>query len=393
MSIKREIIHKNLGQILHEDEEDEPTVFNYKLRDDESNASKLEFRIPEHQRFPQWKKDKKAKLIGSILLNYPIHGFICSKHHHVHDDGSITEYYDIEDGQTRLSVIQEFYQSQDYQELYSQDKKKFMDYQITMEIITFPRNGEQHVHEIFDRLQQGQPLRDCDKYWNWKDKSELIKYTLALKDSDLWKHEYMGTKEFAQKKRDRLSDMVGLVSSIIHWDTVLQYDYISKAFPFHFPTLLNPINKTDIKKVEDFMKYYMNICDQCYRELPKIMVKVRKEKVRHFWHIGFELGMILLDWKQYNVDIKERTNMWVYYINMCRKTSNLVGPNQRTLWNGLSNSVTSNQKKYVKERVIRVRDFWNASKDPTIFKEFCDTYTINCIENSDIVIQEDDDED
>jgi hypothetical protein len=188
---------------------------------------------------------------------------------------------------------------------------------------------------------------------------------------------------------------VGLVSLIVHWDTVLQHNYISKAFKFHFPTLRNDMTEADIKKVDDFIKYYMNVCGRCYTELPKMMVKVRKEKVKKFWNLGNELGMILLDWKSWNtMDIQERTDMWVHYINICRKTSFLVGPTQITMWNGLEDTKNHySQPKYVKERVARVRDFWNASKDPVLFKEFCDEYSINCQENPDIVIQEDEDED
>jgi hypothetical protein len=36
----------------------------------------IQFRIPEHQRFPNWNKDKKKLLINSILNNYPIHSII-----------------------------------------------------------------------------------------------------------------------------------------------------------------------------------------------------------------------------------------------------------------------------------------------------------------------------
>ena len=51
---------------------------------------------------------KRKKLINSILKNYPIHSIICSKHHLI-SGNSVKEYLDIEDGQTRLSILESYY--------------------------------------------------------------------------------------------------------------------------------------------------------------------------------------------------------------------------------------------------------------------------------------------
>ena len=59
-----------------------------------------EFRIPIHNRFPQWKSSKSEDLVDSIMKNYPIHSIMTSQHV---SEGIV--YKDIEDGQTRLSVL------------------------------------------------------------------------------------------------------------------------------------------------------------------------------------------------------------------------------------------------------------------------------------------------
>ena len=49
-------------------------------------------------------KRKKEELINTIFKNYPISSIILSQK--IYNDGVV---FDIEDGQTRLSILQEFY--------------------------------------------------------------------------------------------------------------------------------------------------------------------------------------------------------------------------------------------------------------------------------------------
>ena len=104
MSISRTTQQKKLGWLFETKEDETYKRFNFMDRDN----SDLLFRIPEHQRFPCWNKDKKQKLVDSVLNNYPIHSIICSKHYDICDT-KVKEYYDIEDGQTRLSILQSYF--------------------------------------------------------------------------------------------------------------------------------------------------------------------------------------------------------------------------------------------------------------------------------------------
>ena len=102
-AIEREFIQAiSLRELFSKDEDNNFSKFKY---DDRSNTQ-LEYRIPDHQRFPQWTLRKKRKLIDTVFRNYTMSGIILSKKI---DLDQQTIYYDIEDGQTRLSILQEYY--------------------------------------------------------------------------------------------------------------------------------------------------------------------------------------------------------------------------------------------------------------------------------------------
>lgn len=101
------------------------------------------YRIPEHQRFPSWSLVKKQKLVDSILKNYPIHAFIMVRRL---ENGGQDEFCNIEDGQTRMTSLQEYllngYPNEDgklFSELDSVMQERFKNYQVTIE--TFHGRG------------------------------------------------------------------------------------------------------------------------------------------------------------------------------------------------------------------------------------------------------------
>ena len=220
MSINRSTQQKKLGWLFEKNNDENYKRFNFMNRTDNN----MLFRIPDHQRFPNWSKDKKKLLIDSVLRNYPIHSIICSKHYEILNRTNVKEYYDIEDGQTRLSILQSYFNGDFPNEygIYFEDlspniQRQFENYELSIEIITIDdENNDDEIHEIFDRLQKGQPLKDCDKYWNWKD-TPLVKYSLELINTKRL-DKYKGTTKFSSQKRNRLSDIEGMVSLIINWN-------------------------------------------------------------------------------------------------------------------------------------------------------------------------------
>ena len=105
---RRTISQHALIDIIH------PDVFQPRTELIQQDIQRKQYRIPEHQRFPAWSTKKKQSLVESVLNNWPIHAIILSKQieQHLTDDHqepTFNEYFNIEDGQTRLSALQDFF--------------------------------------------------------------------------------------------------------------------------------------------------------------------------------------------------------------------------------------------------------------------------------------------
>lgn len=363
---------RKLGWIFEKDETETTCKrFNYKDRNAEENTNY--FRIPDHQRFPNWSKEKKKCLVDSILRNYPIHSIICSKHFEIGPNGRIKEYMDIEDGQTRLSILQSYYNGDfknshgnSFEDLSSGEQRSFENYEVNIEIIEVDDDNE--IHEIFDRLQMGQPLRDCDKFWNWIDEP-LIKYAIELIKSEKL-NKYMGTNKFSSEKRERISDIVGLLSLIIYWD-IVNCDYVNNTFKSHFKHIKKEISDSDKEKVNKFIEYYFSIIDRSYVILPK----KKNEKTKKYYNICSDLGLILYDYFENNhIDIEDREAMWVEYFVMSRKNKDLT-TGKKLLWNNVEGKPNWTQPKYVACRVRRVHEFYDSIYSNNL-EEFCEQNNI-----------------
>jgi hypothetical protein len=376
--MNRSTQQKKLGWIFEKCDDNTFKRFNYLER----NTDQFKyFRIPDHQRFPNWNKTKKKCLIDSVLRNYPIHSIICSKHYEVADN-RVKEYLDIEDGQTRLSILQEYYDGgfTDENGLYFSDlphniQRSFENYEVSIEVIEIEDDNEDIIHDIFDRLQMGQPLKDSDKYWNYKD-TPLVKFALELIESG-YLNKYMGTSRFSSQKRDRLSDIVGLLSLIINWNTG-SLEYINNSFKSHFKNLKKDIKNTDKEKVRKFLDYYFSIIDSCYESYERRS----NERYKKFYNICNDLGLILYDYfenQHTSIDIKK--DMWIKYFIISRQNKNFT-TGTKQLFNNVEGKPTWTQPKYMKCRCDRVIEFYHKLENGGL-TEFCDENRIELISNSD----------
>ena len=387
MSINRTTQQKKLGWILEKVDE------NAKRFDSKSrNENELQYRIPDHQRFPKWNNDKKKSLIDSVFRNYPIHSIICSKHYDI-DGNKVKEYFDIEDGQTRLSILQDYYnngfqnEEGDYfKDLPQNIQRNFENYEFTIEVIIIEgENNGDEIHEIFDRLQKGQPLKDCDKFWNWKG-TPLVTFSIELINSnqlDL----YMGTSKFSSKKRDRLSDIVGLISFIIYWniDTIM---YMNNSFKSHFKNIKKDISNKEKQSVYDFVNYYFNIINECYRIYPKRP----NERTKKYWNICSDLGLILYDYFENDeMNKSDKQNMWINYFIYSRKNKNFTTGNKE-LWNNVEGKPTWTQPKYIEARCDRVISF-NENLINNNLDEFCNENNIMLLNEVELESDSDSDSD
>ena len=374
--------------------EAQPRYFD--SREGTRNKSTLKFRIPEHQRWPRWGVAAQRKLVDSVFQNMPMQGITFSQHIDTNAPVGEQEYYDIEDGQTRLSILQAFYNNKfawyddrTFRELGPNQQQRFKSYKLNAEIIA--NATEDQIHEIFERCQEGKPLRDCDKFWNRKKKSVVqFAYDLIRAGAPRWRHKYMGTSRFGTQNRARLSDVVGLTAALVCEGGK---DYITSSFRRLHPKLDTVVNAPAIHKIYTFLRFYFKIIDTAYMELPLMeiqysdhagTIKTRNERRLQFWHIGGYLGMILWDYLLGDEVDAVKQARWVQIINIDRQVPNFMRGAQ-TLWNGLSrekHGVTKNGSKIIAARVERIRAF-SASEEMGNRDAYCDKLGIIWYKNDD----------
>ena len=222
MSLKRTSTQKPLASIIS------PDAFTPRGNGDVPVEATTEYRIPIHQRFPSWGLSKKQKLVDSVLRNYPMHGIIAVRRM-VNRGLDIEEYYDIEDGQTRMTVLQEYYMDKfacevgensigngrKFSELTPSLTYAFVNYEVTLNILDGRQATDDNIGDIFGRLNSGKPLGDNDKFYSRMTtpimkRLETIKVHPELRDDF---SRFIGAIG-SGKTRTGLSDFVGAVLSI-----------------------------------------------------------------------------------------------------------------------------------------------------------------------------------
>lgn len=318
----------------------------------EREDSQLKYRIPEHQRFQKWNKTKKQRIVETVLSNFPMSGIIVSRH--VEDAET---YYDIEDGQSRLTILQQFYNNKfpikvgsssfKFSELEFEYQNKFEEYKINIEVIDGA--SKEMITDIFERLQEGKPLKDEDKYWNRKDDAPLVKYAFELIQKDYWNDEYMETKNgFTSNKRTRIRDVCGLIGGILYGETCIRPNWITQ-----FPNIHLKIGRDQKEKIKKFLLYYNDIIYTCFQIQPESEF----DKNKQFYNLGKELGMIIYDYfyAETEMTTAQKKDMWVHTINVDRRSRNYMRGKQK-FWEGLKSGEKRNcTKEALKARVDRVR--------------------------------------
>ena len=138
------------------------------------------YRKPSYQRGIKKSKDWNQSLVCSILEGKAIGGIVMSKWSRVEMDEnntpSLIEYYNIEDGGTRLGALKKFYDGDfetKYGKIDKEDvKERFLDYRVAVELLekertTPPQRDSIYFEELcknFSLLQEGTPLTASDRY-------------------------------------------------------------------------------------------------------------------------------------------------------------------------------------------------------------------------------------
>tara|TARA_Y100000389_G_scaffold178316_1_gene191382 strand:+ start:9321 stop:10508 length:1188 start_codon:yes stop_codon:yes gene_type:complete len=359
---EREIHQISLREIFEKDENG--IYINFDSTIDRIQCN-LKYRIPLHQRFNKWNSEAKHNIIDSVYKNYIIGGISFSRHSS--DDGDGLFYFDIEDGQSRLTVIQEYledkfmYRGKVFSERTEHEKNRFLSYVFSTETMTPSRSArsstisiEEHHYENFDRINKGASLSDNDKYWCYKNKP-MVKFAIELIERFKTECPFMQTQNFGIVKdgkvnRDVLEKICTLVGAI--W-----YDVYKKSYSRHYEQLSIPATNEKKNNVYDFMTHYRNIHAKIYSDVPK----ESREKLLQFNNPGKFLSLIIRDYKiqRDGVTNQDKVNMWADILNIDRASTNFMKKNY-TLYNTFTDGDKKNQEENnIIKRLERIIEFYN----------------------------------
>ena len=329
MPVIREQTTRSLLSIISPDHFD-PT--------DRTGSQKL-IRVPDHQRYPSWPQSNKERLVDSVMSNFPVGQITLTKH----NDADGEEYFNVQDGQTRMGALQEFVMDQFpwngklYSELSADDRARFNNYVIQVDIFKKDRsmclvefNGV--ICEIFERLNSGKPLSDNDKYWNRKD-TPAMKLLVQLRGSSEFGpliRRYMWSNLGGGKGRSGLNHFIGLILGIIHQ----RADCISTSFMQNGAILMaTAMNDGHEQRVIDFLRWYFGLLSDVF-QFTEWSVK------RSFGKLSGVCGMIAVDWINNATVTRARYDMWKRYIDLQYSRANFERRLFADLPNGYARNVT-----------------------------------------------------
>ena len=359
---EREIHQISLREMFEQDENGIYINFDSTIERIQCN---LKYRIPLHQRYNKWNVDAKHTIIDSVYKNYIIGGISFSRHSSNEGDGSF--YFDIEDGQSRLTVIQEYledkfmYLEKMFSEITDHQKAQFLSYIFSTETMTPSRSArsspisiEDHHYENFDRINRGKQLSDNDKYWCRKNKP-MVKFAIELIERFKTECPFMKTTPFGGRKdgkvnRDVLEKICTLVGAI--WN-----DVYKKSYSRHYEYLSIPLTNEKKNDVYDFMTHYRNIHDKVYSDVSK----ETGENQLPFNNPGKFLALIIRDFKTIRNGItnQNKVTMWANILNIDRASQNFMKGKQ-SLYFGFTDGDKKNQElSNINKRLERIIEFYN----------------------------------
>jgi len=214
------------------------------------------YRKPPYQRALSKPIPWCVDLIDSVLIGYSTGALTLSKwtSHELGPNNSVIsdEYFNVEDGQTRLDAYVRF-QEGDFDSTYgpytNNDIQRLFD--TSMHAVIFQEKSNSRIHDTvyyralmknFSKLQEGTPLTSSDRYWAWKEDSAvgivgspLVNYAIKIaKTNDNLKKIF---KKITSKDRANLSNLVGLVSGCLYGP-----DYANSKYFDHAALIQNDIS-------------------------------------------------------------------------------------------------------------------------------------------------------
>tara|TARA_B100000579_G_scaffold67417_1_gene50500 strand:- start:7953 stop:9122 length:1170 start_codon:yes stop_codon:yes gene_type:complete len=383
--IPKEVFDRELGQISIRElfrHDEEGNYMDFDTTEDRDTCQK-KYRIPTHQRYNKWSADAKNTIIESIFKNYIIGQLSFSRHVDV-DTGGF--YFNIEDGQSRLTVIQEFldcnfkFRGLLFNEMTDLEQNRFLDYLFATDITTPSRTRPtaereattigDHYYENFDRINRGKALEDNDKYWCMKNKP-MVALAIELIERSKTDYPFMKADKFNTKdpkgKVDRkpLDQFVTLIGALFN-------GIYKRSYSRHYEHIGVEITDEKRVKLNGFMEFYESIYDTMISEMPR-----RSNEQIHFNNPGKFLGMIIMHFKEDNDDMEldEKVNMWANILNIDRSSENFM-KGTGSLWYNFTPANQKNQEQEnIRARLDRIKEFYE-DKD-----SISDEFNVEYVEN------------
>ena len=378
------VFERELGQISIRElfqKDEEGNYVNLDTTSDRDNCQKL-YRIPEHQRYNRWNNDAKETIIDSMFKNYIVGALSLSRH----NDGEMGWFFDIEDGQSRLTVIQEFlegkfkYRGGYLSERTPLEQNRFLDYVFTTDVTTPSRTRpaaerdatttDDHYYENFDRINRGKALEDNDKYWCMKHKP-MVARAIELIEECKDDYPFMKTEKFNTRDsngkviRKPLEQFVTMIDALVN-------GIYKKSYSRHYEKVCEEFTDEHEQLLNDFMVFYKSIYDEMVHQFPP-----RHREQFPFNNPGKFLGMIIMHFKENEDDMSldEKKDMWVNILNIDRISENFM-KGTATLWYNFTSGNQKNQEQEnIRLRLNRVKEFYGDKEGTT------DEYNIEYEEN------------
>lgn len=298
--ISRERSQKSLSMIIEYFDPTEPR-----------NLGTKRYRVPLHQRFPSWPLDLKQKLVNTILQDFPLGSVIVT----LHFETGGGHYFNVQDGQTRLTVLHEFvnnkFPAEDgryFKDFTPDECARFMNYQISWEVIekaeATDREFEEIIAEMFERLNSGKPLSDNDKFYA-RMSTPVMQFVMSLKKSPefgMLLKKYCWPDLGSGKTRTGLKEVAGIVMPLILNCT----DCITTSYKTNGKLMVSTDpTPEDLERVNTFLRLFFRIIELA-------IPNVAKPNRAIFNKIPSILGMMLCSWIQAGGDLDDE--MWIKFI-------------------------------------------------------------------------------
>lgn len=294
------------------------------------------FRKPSYQRIRHQTNDWCQAVVESILEGKTIGAMVMSKWHRVADGGVIEEWYNIEDGQTRLDAFKRFkegefstkygpYSMESIQEIFNAYPVSIVLLEKASSRIT---NSEyfRALNHNFSDLQEGEPLKTHDRYWAWISDNEngftgspLIEYTRDLVTNSHFKTAFSQflridkLDKSNQNSRKQLTALVGIVSGAL-WGS----EYSNEKYFRHVDKLECAISDEEKTAAEHLLQWMFGAIRLAFNTIPKR----DNERIGDLFkkQNKFTAAMIE-DMREVHMDepaLKERSLKWAHVINSVR---------------------------------------------------------------------------